>query len=70
MTDAMAKNVMAIVQFIIIGLLGWVGLSTVQVREAVVRLETQMQEVVIRRMDTQDVIIGDHEKRLRELERR
>lgn len=63
------RHGMAILQAIITALLVWIGFSTVQVREDIARLQTQMADVVITRMDRQDEIITDHERRIRRLER-
>jgi hypothetical protein len=67
---AFERHGTAVLQAIIVALLVWVGKSTVDVRESVVKLQTQMSEVVLRRMDGQDAVINDHEQRIRALERR
>ena len=63
------RHAMTALQAIIVALLIWVGTSTVAVRESVVKLQTQMSEVVLKRMSDQDERIADHERRLRALER-
>lgn len=70
MSGAFERNISAGLQTLIVLLLAWVGWSTVQVRESVAVLQTQMAEVVVKRMDRQDGAIVDHERRLRVLERR
>lgn len=57
-------------QTIMVALLVWVGLTAVQVREDIVKLEEQISGTITFQIEANTRGLRDHETRIRDLERR
>ena len=64
----MERAVGGIISALLIALLGWIGHTGMQTRDAVIRLEVR-ELSRDKAIEDQDKEIEDHERRLRELER-